>query len=453
MASRATAGRQKPAGRSGGRSSASPRWMPSGGTGCSFQIVASSPRRTCAASTGSSRRSGELRSLVAPGSGSRSVTVAAGGQEDRGSGRRGEVVVLEWSLHRVRRAQDRGRAACGHRVDRRLIECEPGGTRDRGIGLLAEDPFECCVPETPLGVEMRRQARGEQRGKPRSCERHRMHPDLRRGDDLLDAPQRLARRLRRRRVAGDRRPVSPLVAVRRLFELVEGDRGDDEVESGPRRLASEAVEERLDLRDDPAAGREHALEPRVDHRAVRSERDRGRELRPPGELDPLQGISDDVDRGGRQRRDELTAAAELELQRIDPGIVLDGPVLGRVDQDGDVDRGTRLQVPGAEDGVGRGGERRPLGERGLVLDAGDHLLAEPPSDHGVGDRLLTGVVDLDRDPELRMVRRRPRGLRDQTYRRLERPQLGACGGRRPEDHEEAENQMWCARATHAERQS
>ncbi len=235
-ASRRSAGRQMPAGRSGERSSASPRLGVVGsGTGCSRQIVASSPRTACAARTGSSREVRIAEQRLRPGSGSSRSTLAPALVVSVAAGGGAKSLSLRRSLDGVgARPGSWSRLASPAASTESWSKASAGRPRDRGIGWLTEDPLEGLVADLPLGLQV-----GSQAGEDSSagslgaangiaCSRDlRRSSRSRRSSSSVSAAASGCVGIR-----GNGRPVAPLVSVRRLPELVEGGGRDDQVECG-----------------------------------------------------------------------------------------------------------------------------------------------------------------------------------------------------------------------------
>ena len=327
------------------------------------------------------------------------VDVHARGRGERGSRIGSEVVGLRWPIHGIGSTQDRAHSSSGQHVDRTLVEGEPGRSRDGGIGPLLEEPFERFVAQSPLLFEMRSETGGQQGRESRRRERHRVHAYTRARDDRAEAVHGLSRDARDDVALLEDLSIAPLVAVGCLPQLIEGGGGDDQVELGSRSRLREEVGDRLDLRHDAVLRLEGRLPSGIDQGSVGCERHRGGDLGPPREQDLDLRLPRDVDRSRREDGDLMVDrfTPKCELQRIDARVL-------RVDASRDlrhVDRDRHFHgVPRAQRRLERHrvcgcGERRPLLERRLVLQARGHPRPDRPSDRGARDRRVPVVAHMD----------------------------------------------------------
>ena len=168
-----------------------------------------------------SQQLGVAEHRLRAGVGQEQVDVHARGRGE-GSSRTGERSrSVAGPLHGIGSTEDRGHASRGQDVDRVLVESEPGGSCDGGIGPLLQDPFERLIAQSPLVLEMRPEASGKERRESRSRERHGVHAHPRARDDrsqtvqdlgrdagdlvgLLDGPPHRSARIRRPPVAAGR---------------------------------------------------------------------------------------------------------------------------------------------------------------------------------------------------------------------------------------------------------
>ena len=185
--SRSTTSPQIPVGRSGRRSSASPRMTSPSGTGCSRQIVASSPRTACARRTGSLQQPGSLSIACAPGSGrTRSTSTPevvesrqpVGGAKSLGCGGRSTESAAPRIVLTPRAASTSTEL---------WSKASPGGRATVGSGRSSRSRSNVSSPSRHCSSRCVRRPADKQRRESRSRERHRVHAHTRARDDRRGA--------------------------------------------------------------------------------------------------------------------------------------------------------------------------------------------------------------------------------------------------------------------------
>ncbi len=293
-------------------------------------------------------------------------------------------------------------------------KASPGGRATVGIRPLLEDPFERLVAQRHCSSRCVRRPGDSRAGSLGAangiaCSRTRGRATIARR-----RVQRLGR-VRGTTAHRPRRPcpIAPLVAVRRLPQLIEGGGGDDQVECGSRSRLREEVGERLDLRDDAAAGFERRLESGIDQGAVGSERDRRRDLGPPREQDRPRGswkmwIAAVVSDGDRwsTRRSGARAAADTR-----PSPPVDRSPGSRTCRSGSTPPSTSPGLRGPPGGRPcRPMRRTPAPARAPSRTATREVTSDPssPSDHRASAIVVSpSLLHPDREPEQRLLGRGP----------------------------------------------
>ena len=412
------------------------------GTGCSRQIVASSPIDACAARTASSRNPGCASNAWVPGSGSTRSTVwpptardaVGGGANSFGCGGRSTVsaspriVVAPSATSAVTAASSN--APSGGRTT-----AEPGSTSRTGLHELAT----CRL----LGGEVCGETARDQRRDRRGGERHRRDVDERRGDHVTELGEDGGGAGGTVRVLLHAAAVGAFVPVRHPAQLIEQRRLDHQIDGADPGSARQPVE-RGHLCGKGATRRDGCLERGVDEPPV------GIERRGCGQLDRRRDQERDL---GRPDHEDDRRVDDGDLHagspKIDPHGVDQRVRPADAADRRKVDRRAEPPRPPGLDRVllgERGGEDRqfgPRGERRLVRRARADRRADRDPEREVADRVGAGVIGPDRQVEHRILQGAPRRLRHERERdrhgalRVARRRVHQRGDQEDREREEA----------------